>query len=522
MFAGQSESFHKPERYNLNLNRQFNASAHGTAGPVDISYSPFISPQFGGWIDGLADEGVGMNDDLTDGENAGISWVAQSVNPEDSTPSVVSPIAFTRRDLVVLTSAQVSGIVWAPAIPGRARTATGVRFFTPGGGSSETTFASASAEVILSAGTIQTPQLLELSGVGDRAILEPLGIDVVVDLAGVGANLQDQNFLGMVYRLKPQYESLSFTPGPALQQALADYAHGEGLLTQSLPLSAYLPRKVFLDKADYHPATDLLHKKASYLHKSQQDAILAMDAADSPMAEILALDRNGGFDPSAPNASYISAATSFQHPLSRGTVHIHSTDPLAKPVIDPNYLAHPADLFFLRKVSQFFRRVGEGAAFRQFVEEEVEPGAAVQTDEEWDEWVRGALRSQNHQLVSFRLTEINFRLRADGCQFRRGRRRCCHARTAGWSTPSCSSMAPPTCGWSTCRSCRSRPRLTPRPSRTLSPRRPPQSFSPGGRQFRFLVRLATLPSMCSSAPITSGSCPFCLSATSPVDLPWHV
>jgi len=372
--APQSERFHAPGPNSQGVTRQFDASAHGTTGPVDVSYPPFVSQQFTGFFTALAEFNVTQAQDLGNGRNQGISWSASSVDPAHQTRATsdtayskpatqsgwartsafverfcsdrsirhtwcaVAPIAASRPNLVVLTSAQAIGIVWA-ALPANAsanatQTATGVSFVVGGGG--QTFTASASGEVVLSAGSIQSPQILELSGVGDPAVLGPLGIDTVVNLPGVGANLQDHPAVVNVYKLKPGFQSLDTLTGAALVAAVADYSTGQGILTQALSTLAYVPGRTLLSSADQRAAIRLMAQPAASLPRVQQVAMAAFYAAGAPMLEFLPINVYFGSSSPEPNTSYISLATCLQHSFSRGTVHVTSADPLIPPAIDPN------------------------------------------------------------------------------------------------------------------------------------------------------------------------------------------
>lgn len=154
----------------------------------------------------------------------------------------VAPIAATRSNLVVLTSAQATKLVWAATSSSASLvTGSGVNFVFADGSSAAVYTAFATGEVILSAGTIQSPQLLELSGVGDPTIINPLGIDTVVDLPGVGANLQDHPTVINIYSLPDNFTSLDEPTGASAYEAYEEYVAGQGILTQMLSMLAYLP-----------------------------------------------------------------------------------------------------------------------------------------------------------------------------------------------------------------------------------------------------------------------------------------
>jgi choline dehydrogenase-like flavoprotein len=140
----------------------------------------------------------------TNGDAVGAYWSPQSADPRNETRSYAetahyAPVAY-RSNYDLLVRHYVSGITFSGT------TATGVKIVSRDDGSEQTV--SASKEVILAAGAVHTPQILKLSGVGPSAELTPLGIDVVVDLPGVGMNFQDHPAMYLVYSCK-----LSSYPG---------------------------------------------------------------------------------------------------------------------------------------------------------------------------------------------------------------------------------------------------------------------------------------------------------------------
>lgn len=150
----------------------------------------------------------------------------------------------------------------------------------------------ASREVILSAGTVQTPQLLELSGIGDPAILTPLGISTLVNLPGVGANLQDHPAIVDVFRLKPGVPSLDQLQDPvALAAALADYAQGRGILTEALFPLAYLRLGDFLNATEL-AQVETLGSQASnpQLSAQQYGASQTLWSKNVPVIELLSVN----------------------------------------------------------------------------------------------------------------------------------------------------------------------------------------------------------------------------------------
>lgn len=201
--------------------------------------------------------------------------------------------------------------------------ASGVSFVPTGSNDTDNAFTiNVRREVILSAGSIQSPQLLELSGIGDRSILEPLGIETVVDLPGVGANLNDHPAQVNVYKLKSGVDSLDKLADPVfLQNALGQYAQGQGILTEALLPLAYLKLSDFLSKADLAKIDELRsHEANPQLSSAQFNASERLFEADQNFLEVLGINVYFGNTTATANTTYISLAGCLQHALSRGSV----------------------------------------------------------------------------------------------------------------------------------------------------------------------------------------------------------
>lgn len=170
-------------------------ASHGQDGPIHYSYPGFFYPQTGEWIDTLSALGVESRDPAAGGKSYGAFIATSAINPTNwsrsySRTGYLDPHT-SRSNLFVLTGVQATKIV----LDGTR--AIGVEFSASANG--ETFTVSANQEVILSSGVIGTPQLLQLSGIGDSAQLGSLGIPVVKDLPGVGMHLTDHLSASMAF-----------------------------------------------------------------------------------------------------------------------------------------------------------------------------------------------------------------------------------------------------------------------------------------------------------------------------------
>ncbi|KAI0395142.1 aryl-alcohol dehydrogenase [Xylariaceae sp. FL0594] len=220
-------------------------------------------------------------------------------------------------------------------------------------------------EVIVSAGALQSPKILELSGIGDRAILGNHGIDVLRHLKGVGEGLQDHLVVDVVFEaaddLQTRDANIRREP-EAVKQAMDEYESKQsGILTSSgLLTAAYMPLLKKDGGEEQQRLRNLLEANrpkqsdeetgSSALYKIANEAILSPAApsgvyiaslgqnpqASDPVTGARSLDVLPG--------SHLTLVGILSHPVSRGSVHIHSRNPSDGPVIDPKYLSNPVDV----------------------------------------------------------------------------------------------------------------------------------------------------------------------------------
>ncbi|KAI0727770.1 GMC oxidoreductase [Fomitopsis betulina] len=256
-------------------------------------------------------------------------------------------------------------------------------------------------EAIVCAGTIQSPQILELSGIGDQKILEPLGITVNKHLPTVGQNLQDHViFVGFVQAMRENVKLL--TSDAAFDEKLLSRLRESGLQIddpQSLCITGctFLPLQAFSDRTEsiLESIKLTIAQKADQLPpglKEQYEVLYEnLAKSDFPAIEIVVFPFNAvppveGDGDSKPIGgqipSYPVLMPSIQHPLSRGTVHITSPDPKKVPSIDPHYLEEEADLDVLVDIFKFTRKMSQMDPFQKLVGAEIAPGPKVETDED--------------------------------------------------------------------------------------------------------------------------------------------
>jgi choline dehydrogenase len=217
----------------------------------------------------------------------------------------------------------------------------------------------ARGEVILAAGAIQTPQLLELSGVGDPAVLAGLGVPVRHALAGVGANYIDHFCTRMNWRVKQKVTLNEATRGYRLLLAVAQYfLTRKGILTLGTGL-AHGFVKTRPDLAG--PDVQYFFMHASYANAAERK-----------------LDREPG----------MTIGVTQLRPESRGSIHARSANPFEPPVIRPNFLSTQVDRDCIVEGMRIARRIIEQPAMDPFRAYEMSPGADCRSYDDWLDFAR--------------------------------------------------------------------------------------------------------------------------------------
>ncbi|GAA5911816.1 hypothetical protein JCM6882_003366, partial [Rhodosporidiobolus microsporus] len=407
-YLKKSEIFTPPTDYHISEAKMvIDESMHGTDGPIHYSYPGLFYNSTYEWIDTLGNMGIDTRDPAG-GENWGAFIATSAINPTNWTRSYsangyLDPINY-RENLVVLTGFQATKIVFDGT------TATGVEFAASA--SDDTFTVNANQEVILSTGVIGTPQLLQVSGVGPSDLLTGLGIEVVKDLPGVGMHLTDH--LSGAITLNT---SFAFSGDPVTQNttyaaeqlALWQAGDANSLYTSPNDAVAYVnlttlmgseeAAQSFMDEIAANQSAQVTGYSSDSTIQAGYNATYSAELRDvypSAVGQAEILLSNTGTYGGYPNSITVQIQAAIQHPLSRGSVKINSTSTFDKPQIDPGYLTHPADMPILRQAFKFARNVSQTAPFSDYVLSELTPGSDVQTDEEWETWIRGVVSTEYH------------------------------------------------------------------------------------------------------------------------------
>ncbi len=303
------------------------------------------------FADAAQQAGIPHTTDFNRGDNEGVGYF--QVNQKEgfrwnTARAFLRPTCYGRPNFELWNSAQVTRLVTQRGADGELR-CTGVEVWD---GVQHVT-AEATAEVVLCAGAIGSPQILQLSGIGPAALLQQHGIEVVADLPGVGANLQDHLQIRAVYKIN----------GAPTLNVLASSALGKARIGLEYLLKRSGPMSMAPSQLGAFTRSDPSQPHANLEYHVQP---LSLDAFGEPLHTFPAF----------------TASVCNLNPTSRGTVHIRSADYKDAPAIAPNYLSTAEDRQVAADSLRVTRNIVAQPALAKYRPEEFRPGPQYQSDEE--------------------------------------------------------------------------------------------------------------------------------------------
>ena len=323
----------------------------GQDGPVTVTnIEKVVHPLCANYLAGGQEAGLVRNPDFNGAtqEGIGIYQITTRHGFRCSAATAYLAPARKRHNLTVIKSAQATRLLF------EGKRATGVEYRQGG----EMRQIRARREVILSAGAVNTPQLLQLSGVGDPALLKRHGIAVVHAASGVGRNLQDH--IGFDHLYRSRLPTLNDVLRPWWGRLMVGLRY---VLTQSGPLSLSV------------------NQGGGFFRTSPAHTRPNMQLYFSPVSYTRALPGRRALMSPDPFPGFLVGVSNC-HPTSRGELAIRSADPFAAPEIQPNYLSTEEDVRELLEAAHFLRRLSRTGPMREIIENEIRPGTGITGDEE--------------------------------------------------------------------------------------------------------------------------------------------
>ena len=338
----------------------------GGSGPLHVSNAMKSSPMFDVAVEAGRQAGYKVTNDFNGEQQEGFGYFQLTIRDGKRCSAAAAYLAPVRNrpNLQVITGAVISRILFD------GKRAAGLEYERDGA----RIRVNATREVILACGAIGTPQVMLLSGIGDREYLQRCGLPVIAHLPGVGQNLQDHLDVNIQYRCTQPVTAYAQVSNPlkmigvGLQYML--FRAGPGR-SQGLEAGAFIKSRPELEVPDLQmhlfnaPFSDHGRKR------------LKMHAFGLHMCAL--------------------------RPESRGFVSLKSTDPNDTPLIQPNYLAADADVATLREAVRIARRIVAQPAFDAYRGEELNPGPEVRTDNEIDDFIRRTAITIYHPVGTARM-----------------------------------------------------------------------------------------------------------------------
>jgi choline dehydrogenase len=350
---------------------QGSPAVRGRGGPIGVTKLERFDKLADGFLAASREAGHKLVDDYNDGNYEGTAYLQYSTRRGYRSSSSVGYLrpARGRANLEVWTDTQVARIL----IEGRR--AVGVECERGG----QMQVARARKEVVLSAGPIQSPKLLELSGIGRGDILAKHGIPVVRELPGVGENLQDHPNTRLTFHCTEPITINDVLQNPLVKvrEGLKYILFGKGLLSIcSATAHTVMRSRLDATSPDLKIQLQPFSGKDRYARRPQDG-----------------LDPHSGF----------TVGVMALKPKSRGWVHIASADPFANAKIDPKYLDDPDDAQVLLAGIKAVRDVASRPSLKRLIVRETRPGEAVATDAEILDYIRETTQTTWHVVGSCRM-----------------------------------------------------------------------------------------------------------------------
>lgn len=406
-YMKKAEQFRAPNAVQISLGVQFDPDAHGTSGQVVSGFpNPYPCPQCT-VLDTVINATASVipnlrtsNDiDQCSGDPRGSARVILSIIPgasqgpnagNNTRSSAAQSFLFAlphtaKPNLHILVRHRATRIIWNTPVAGQLPRPQGVAFQNQDSPVGEM-MVNVEKEVIISSGTLGTPKFLELSGIGNKTLLESVGIPVIVDLPAVGTNFQDQAIVTSLYL----FDTPANSSDPHVPSALA---------------SSFLTLPQILGKS----GADSYVRELNSTISQRAAAIVASGAAvsQSGLEKIFTTQAIQFGEQDAPvveitfgayTEQILGMSTWILLPQFRGTVHISSTDPQVPPTVNPNYLTNAQDFSLLVNATMLVRQIASTQAVKSLYSTELLPGSTIQTEDDFRSFVESTYTGVFHPL----------------------------------------------------------------------------------------------------------------------------
>ncbi|MCY3985056.1 MAG: GMC family oxidoreductase N-terminal domain-containing protein [Roseovarius sp.] len=344
----------------------------GTGGPVSVGdVSRLVHPLTRAYARAARQRGIEFNADYNSGDMGGVSYYQITVDRGLRVSSADAYLgkASKRKNLMIETGSMALCVTFS------GNRATGVKYFRGG----ETKQAFACGEIVLCCGAINTPQLLQLSGIGPGELLKNMQIEIIRDSPQVGRNLMDHLGLDLLFAASR----------PSLNQVLRPFA---GKLAKGLQYA--IARK--------GPLAMSLNQGGGFLHLGKRDGPPDLQLYFSPLSYSTAPDGERPLLAPDPFPAYRLGYSQCK-PASRGYLEVCSKDPFTPPLMYPNYLSSEEDVRIMIEGTRLARIIASAPALRDVTSHEIEPGESCRDDTDVVSNIREQCSTVFHQCGTCRM-----------------------------------------------------------------------------------------------------------------------
>lgn len=359
---------------------------HGTGGAMSTEQPRYENPLHDEFFRAAQATGVSANPDFNDWsrpqDGFGEFQVAQRNGERADMYRMYLKPAMARGNLKVLTGARTTKLHFEKGSAGPK--ARGVEFATQQFGDRYTAELAANGEVLMCTGTVHTPHLLMLSGVGPEAALREHGVNVVADSPNLGANLQDHPAALIALKGKPEYDGLAVTS--------QIYGKDNNIRLDAVLKYLFGRKGPLTTTGCDHGA--FVRTSASHTQPDLQMRFVPSCALDpdgiSSYIKFGELKKQGLNWPSGITVQLLAIRAN-----SRGSIGLKAADPFTSPAVNINYFQSPEDLATLREGVRMARRIAEQSALAKYLEQETFPGLKISSDSDIDDYLRRTVHSGN-------------------------------------------------------------------------------------------------------------------------------
>ena len=386
----KSTTFTPPSLLNIKAwGTTYDSSYYGTNGPIQASFPNFEYPDISTIWNAFKSHGISLPKEHASGNAVGAYWVPSTLRPltqtrSDARNGYYDPIK-SRSNLVLATGMTVNEILFDQnAFTGYR--ANGVQYVSRSDKTVKQVYAK--REVIMAAGSVFTPQILQLSGLGPQAVLNAAGVRVKKNMPAVGANMQDHPNVNMQFDLKdlaipnplsglnPIFNDSAWAQYEANRTGPITQAHGSSL--------AFLSLQTVTDKYESIVSSIKSQNARNYLPSVYADSKLL--AGFNKQREIIANlhSRTDAAVAEFPMVAFGLAIGALQRPLSRGTITLNPSNKYGVPVVQWNTFQNPIDRQIIVEMVRWLRQHWARPELKRFSPVELVPGAdhGEQTDDE--------------------------------------------------------------------------------------------------------------------------------------------